>query len=97
MPSKTYRLSPLAETDLENIWLYTFENWSLAQADSYLRDIVKTFEDLASGLKNGRDVDVFPEYLKFPVGAHMIYFRDRENWIDVIRVLHQRQDTNRNL
>ena len=32
---RTYRLFPLAEADLEEIWLYTFNNWSLEQADKY--------------------------------------------------------------
>jgi toxin ParE1/3/4 len=97
MQGKSYALSPLAEIDLEEIWLYTFQNWSLAQADSYLRDLVATFEGLASGSKRGRDVDVRPDYLKCPVGSHMIYFRNRDDQIEVIRVLHQRQDANLNL
>jgi len=52
---------------------------------------------LASGTKRGRDVDVRPDYLKCPVGSHMIYFRDRDDQIEVIRVLHQRQDATLNL
>lgn len=97
MQGKSYALSPLAEIDLEDIWLYTFQNWSLAQADSYHRDLVMAFEGLASGTKRGRDVDVRPDYLKCPVGSHMIYFRDRDDQIEVIRVLHQRQDETLNL
>lgn len=97
MQGKPYALSPLAEIDLEEIWFYTFQKWSLAQADSYHRDLVAAFEGLASGLKRGRDVDVRPDYLKCPVGSHMIYFRDSDGQIEVIRVLHQRQDANRNL
>ena len=42
MQSKSYALSPLAEIDLEKIWFYTLQNWSLAQADSYHRDVVAT-------------------------------------------------------
>ena len=97
MQGKSYALSPLAEIDLEDIWLYTFQNWSLAQADSYHRDLVMAFEGLASGTKRGRNVDVRPDYLKCPVGSHMIYFRDRDDQIEVIRVLHQRQDETLNL
>ena len=97
MSGKSYALSPLAEIDLEEIWFYTLQTWSLAQADSYLRDLILTFEGLASGTKRGRGVDVRPDYLKCPVGSHMIYFRDRDDQIEVIRVLHQRQDANRNL
>ena len=97
MQGKSYALSPLAEIDLEEIWFYTFQNWSLAQADSYHRDLVATFEGLASGTKRGRDVDVRPNYLKCPVGSHMVYFRDSCDQIGVIRVLHQRQDATLNL
>ena len=97
MLGKSYALSPLAEIDLEEIWFYTFQNWSLAQADSYHRDLVAAFEGLASGTKRGRDVDVRPNYLKCPVGPHMIYFRNSDDQIKVIRVLNQRQDEALNL
>ena len=97
MQGKSYALSPLAEIDLEEIWFYTFQNWSLAQADSYHGDLIATFEGLVSGTKRGREVDVRPDYLKCPVGSHMIYFRDSGDQIEVIRVLHQRQDANLNL
>lgn len=29
-------LSPAAEADLDAIWDYTADNWSIAQADSYV-------------------------------------------------------------
>ena len=30
-----FKISKEAETDIENIWLYTFETWSKEQADRY--------------------------------------------------------------
>ncbi|WP_205943940.1 type II toxin-antitoxin system RelE/ParE family toxin [Pedobacter xixiisoli] len=30
-----YRISEQAASDLEDIWLYTFETWSIKQADKY--------------------------------------------------------------
>jgi toxin ParE1/3/4 len=97
MRGKSYALSPLAEIDLEEIWFYTFQNWSLAQADSYHHDLVTAFEGLASGSKRGRGVNVRPNYQKCPVGSHIIYYRDSGDQIEVIRVLHQRQDATPNL
>ena len=97
MAAKTYRLSPLAENDLEGIWLYTLGQWSLAQADSYHRDLVAVFEALAQGQRQGRPVDVRPGYLKHPCGAHVIYFRDQGDRLEIIRILHGRQDTDRHL
>lgn len=94
---KPYRLSPLAEADLEEIWFYTFKNWSMEQADSYYKHLVAAFEGLAAGTKHGRIADVLPDYQKYLSGAHVIYFLDYPNHLDIIRVLHQRQDAERHL
>lgn len=97
MPAKSYRLSPLAEADLEEIWLYTSRKWSLQQADSYYRSLVTTFSALAEGRKLGRKVEVRTEYFKFLVGAHVVYFRVDDDQIDIIRILHSRMDVERHL
>jgi toxin ParE1/3/4 len=87
-----YRLSPLAEADLEDIRSHTFEAWSPEQADRYLRDLISAFEDLAAGRKSGRRADIRQGYFKQTAGAHVIYFRRSDRWIDVVRVLHGRMD-----
>jgi toxin ParE1/3/4 len=94
---RRYRLSPLAETDLEGIWLYTFRTWSIEQADSYHVGLVAAFEGLAAGHKTGRPVDIRDGYFKYAVGAHLVFYRVSDLNIDVIRVLHQRMDANRHL
>lgn len=43
-----YRLSPAAEHDLENIWLYTCRQWNLQQADRYIDMLNAVFAELAS-------------------------------------------------
>lgn len=90
--SAIYRLSPLARADLEDIWLYTRDRWSTAQADRYLRDVVATFEGLAKGDLVGRRVEVRAGYLKYPVGSHFVFYRDAPEGVDVVRVLHQHMD-----
>jgi toxin ParE1/3/4 len=97
MPGKPYRLSPLAEADLEEIWLYTLKNWSIEQADTYHRNFVVAFEALAAGSKRGRASDVRPGYQKYLCGSHVVYFLDYSDRLDVIRILHQRQDAERHL
>jgi len=95
--SREYKLSPLAEIDLEEIWYYSFENWSAEQADKYYGDIIDIFTGLASGLYEGRPVDIRKGYLKYPSGSHVIYYREAKSQIEIIRVLHQMMDTNRHL
>jgi toxin ParE1/3/4 len=97
MAASAYHLSPLAEADLEDIWLYTFQTWSSEQADQYHRAMVSTFEALASDRKQGRAVDVRPGYFKERSGSHMIYFRRVESKIEIMRVPHGRMDVDRNL
>jgi toxin ParE1/3/4 len=94
---KPYRLSPLAEADLEEIWLYTLKHWSMEQADTYHRKLVVAFDGLAVGTKQGCPADVLPSLQKYLCGSHVVYFLDYPDHLDVIRVLHQRQDAERHL
>lgn len=91
------RLSPLALRDLETIWGYTAQRWSTVQAESYHADIVAAFEGLAAATKLGRRVDVRDGYLKYGVGTHLIFYRQTDAHIDVIRILHQSMDADRHL
>jgi toxin ParE1/3/4 len=47
--ARAYRLAPQAQRDLEEIWFYTFENWSAEQADRYHNQIMAAMEGLAGG------------------------------------------------
>ncbi|MSS68084.1 type II toxin-antitoxin system RelE/ParE family toxin [Xylella fastidiosa] len=94
--AKSYRLTSLAEADLEEIWLYTLKHWSIEQADSYHRSLVTAFEGLAAGTKQGRP-SVLPDFQKYLWGSHVVYFMDYADHLDVIRILHQRQDAERYL
>ncbi|MBF0269111.1 MAG: type II toxin-antitoxin system RelE/ParE family toxin [Alphaproteobacteria bacterium] len=92
-----YQLSPRAVTDLEDIWLYTFKNWSLEQADGYHNAIVDAVEGLAAGRKSGRPVDIREGYFKYPVGSHLVFYRFTESGLAIVRVLHQSMDVGRHL
>ena len=90
--AKPYRLSPLAECDLEDIWLFTQKNWSTKQADTYHNSLVASFHELATGKKQGSPVNVLPYFQKYLCGSHVVYFLDDNDHLDIIRILHQRQD-----
>jgi len=94
---KAIAFSPAAEADMEAIWDYSVSHWGPDQADRYVDDIRDTCRSLAMEIKRGRVVDVRRGYLKMSSGSHMIYFRDGADGIEVIRVLHGRQDVDRNL
>src|SRR3954470_16551241 len=92
--ARRYRLSPRAERDLEDIWLYTFENWSVEQADHYQNQILATIEGLANGSRQGRSIDdIRPGYRKLAVASHFLFYRiTNAGIIEIIRILNQRMD-----
>ena len=94
---KALLFRPAAEGDLGSIWDYSFETWGLAQAEQYILEIRDTCRMLASGEKRGRGVDIRQGYRKEACGAHMIYFRETETEIEVVRILHGRQDVERQI
>ena len=88
-----YLLSPLAERDLEGIWRYTFRTWSRVQADRYHGAIIEAVEDLAAGRKAGRDAgDIREGYRRHKVGRHVLFYRENDDHLSVIRILHQSMD-----
>lgn len=94
---KALVFSPAAQTDIADIWDYSFAVWGPDQADSYIDAIRDTCHALADGRRRGRDTDVRPGTLKFPTGSHMVYYRERAGRLEVIRILHQRMDVARHL
>ena len=90
-----YKISTKAAEDIEKIWLYTFEHWSLEQADRYLELIFDEIEYLAAHPTAGKDFSpVRKHYRRSTVKSHIVFYRHLESGddIEVIRVLHQRMD-----
>jgi toxin ParE1/3/4 len=91
--ARRYLLTPLAERDLEQIWLYTSRTWSAEQADEYHGSIVDAIEAVTAGRRSGRDAsDIRDGYRKYAAGRHLIFYREQAGAIHVIRILHQSMD-----
>ena len=90
-----YKISQEANLDLENIWLYTYENWSLEQADRYLNLIMDEIEYLAEKPESGKDYGrIRKGYFRSQVKSHFIFYKinHKKEEIEIIRILHQRMD-----
>ncbi len=93
-----YVLSTKAESDLNEIWDYTEQQWNRAQAERYLTEIQQAMEMLVEHPHLGRRCDDIKfEYNKLAVGSHVIFYKIGAIEIDVIRILHQRMDFQRRL
>ena len=90
-----YKISKQAEIDLENIWLYTFEEWSLEQADYYFDLIMDEIEYISKNPKSGKDYsNVRKGYFHSRMKSHFIFYRInlKEEKVEIIRILHQQMD-----
>lgn len=93
-----YRLTPAAERDLEGIWQYTCDRWSIEQAHRYTDRLIAAFSALAEAPKTAPACDhIRSGYRRLAVDSHVIYYRITAYGIAVVRILHSRMDTQRNL
>lgn len=89
-----YRISEKAIEDLEKIWLYTLENWSLEQADRYHVLIINEIEFITRNFNLSRKMDyVRSGYRMSKVKSHLIFFKKTDDdFIEIIRIVHQNMD-----
>jgi toxin ParE1/3/4 len=91
-------LSPRARADLNGIWDYTARKWGADQAERYLRRIAEAVDLIAETPTIGRNCDHIREgYRKYPVGSHVLFYRESDDSVDVVRILHQQMDFDRHL
>jgi toxin ParE1/3/4 len=90
-----YKFSNEAVKDLEEIWSYTKQKWSIVQADRYYNLIIDEIEFIASNPQQGRSIDYIKEgYRSTKVKSHIIFYKQQEeDTIVIVRILHQRMDT----
>ena len=89
-----YLISEKASQDIEMIWLHTYENWSLEQADRYYNLIMDEIEFIAENFESGKSVDYVKKgYRTSLVKSHIVFYKkSKNNVVEIIRVLHQRMD-----
>ncbi|WP_158963375.1 type II toxin-antitoxin system RelE/ParE family toxin [Myroides fluvii] len=90
-----YKISKQAKLDLEQIWLYTFKEWSLEQADYYFDLLVNEMEYIADHPNLGKDYnEVRKGYFRSRVKSHFIFYKVNllEEKVEIIRILHQQMD-----
>jgi len=88
-----FRLTELAVQDLRLIAQYTEATWGRDQRNKYLTEIDDAFHLLAQQPHRGRSCEnIRSGYRKYPVGRHLIFYREDDVDIEIIRILHERMD-----
>jgi toxin ParE1/3/4 len=86
-------LAPVAQSDLREIYRYTLENWGIEQAQNYLDHIKQSFYTLLENPNLGRERSELGQNVRaINCQKHMIFYRHFKTELQIIRVLHGRQD-----
>ena len=94
MPSsKRLRVSDPARADVARIGDYTGREWGAAQRRKYLGHIRNAFRALwdTPGMGAARD-DIDAGLRAHPVQRHVIFYRETEGEVLIVRVLHASMD-----
>lgn len=98
MPAYQLVLAPAAKTDLKEIYQYGLRQWGQAQSDRYLEELKEHFWLLTEQSLMGIER---PELLagirSLPIKSHTLFYRATSNTVEIIRVLHGRQDPHRHV
>jgi toxin ParE1/3/4 len=92
------RLHVRAESDLVDIWLYSFREWGELQADAYIDELNVAIVSLSSNPGRGIRRDSARDgYRALFVNRHAIYYRLGLATVEIVRVLHEQMDPDRHL
>ncbi len=93
MKVRGYIISKKAIVDLEEIWLYTVEQWSAEQADRYYNLLFDEINYICKNPGTGKSMEhVRKGYRVSKVKSHLIFYKVLPDSIEVIRVLYERMD-----
>ena len=89
-----YKFSNKAADDLSSIYEYSFLNFGVKQADTYIEKLEITLDNLSDSPFQGRNCeDLAIGLRRYHFQQHTIYYRIKKNYLFIIRILHQQMDT----
>jgi len=80
--------------DLNEIWFYTFDEWSEKQADKYYAALEFACKQIGKNSELGKKYDgISKNLLGLRTGQHIIFYQvPSKDRIEVVRILHERMD-----
>lgn len=98
MPAHQLVIAPAAKTDLKDIYQYGLRQWGQTQSESYLENIKQQIWTLTEQPLIGVDrSELLSGARSLPIESHTLFYRVTLDTVEIIRVLHGRQDPQRHL
>ncbi|MCB5161474.1 type II toxin-antitoxin system RelE/ParE family toxin [Marinomonas algarum] len=96
MPVHQLVIAPAVKTDLKDIYQYGLRQLGQPQTERYLENTKEQFWRLTEyPLIGVNRSDLLSDTRSLPIKSHSIFYRVTLNTVEIIRVLHSRQDPQR--
>lgn len=96
MTTYTLVISPVARDDLRKIYQYGVLNWRVSRATRYLDSLKNHLWSLTEHPRVGKGRGELSSAMRSrAVENHVIFYRTTKQTIEIVRVLHGRQDPQR--
>jgi toxin ParE1/3/4 len=93
-----FKISAKALDDFKSIGRYTSRKWGKLQRNKYLGMIDDSFQAISHQPNIGMACNyIKPGYRKYHAGRHLIFYRQKSDHIEIIRILHDSMDIIRHL
>ena len=93
-----YIISELAKRDLEDIYAYTIEKWSINQANRYYELIIEEIQSICRNPEIGKSLsEIKKHHRSRSIKSHLIIYKQENQMILIDRILHRRMDINKRL
>lgn len=98
MPLLQLVIAPAAKKDLSDIFQFGLRHWGQARSESYMTAVENQLWLLtAQPLLGAERPELLPDTRSLVVESHTLFYRIAGDRVEVIRVLHGRQDPKRYL
>ena len=84
-----YKLSPIAERDLIDIYVRGLQQWGEDKADNYQQKLISSFKLLAENPDMGHEVAIRPQLQRHEVKPYIIFYRKFSYGVRVARLLYR--------
>jgi len=88
-----YKISVVAKNDLRGIFLYSYKEFGLSQAENYIMQLENAIEKLSKSPEIGKQrKDLKIGLYSIPEMEHLIFYRIYTKHIKIVRILHSSRD-----
>jgi toxin ParE1/3/4 len=98
VPTHQLIIAPAAKADLKDIYQYGLRQWGKAQSDSYPETLKGKFWSLTEQPLMGTErLELLAGIRSLPTEGPILFYRSTASNVEIIRILHSRQDPARHL